>query len=153
MNDKNDWAIYGLKPGMVVQCDFGMGTKGGGVHPEIGKTRPVVIVSRELVDRDYLTTVVPLSSRPPREVKGWHVEINTSPLPEKLQKNSWAKCDLVTPVSHKRLNLYTAGYDRQAGKRIYFRGRVNQADLKLIREGVLYSLDLGYLVEYVKKSW
>lgn len=145
--------IYGIKPGWLVQCDLAMGTKKGGVSPEISKTRPAVVVSRQLPDRDYMATVVPLSTVPPREPMGWHVELDTRNFPSQLtRQHTWAKCDLIMAVSHARLSLYPAGRDNR-GKRMYFRERISRSDLSKIREAILAGLSLDYLKEHVKNAW
>jgi uncharacterized protein YifN (PemK superfamily) len=86
------------KAGMVLMCDFS-----GNVPPEINKTRPVVVVTPAHVRRRELSTVVPLSTKPPRFVLPYHHRLTSLPFPGAAQE-AWAKCDLVQSVSHARLD-------------------------------------------------
>lgn len=86
------------KAGMVLMCDFS-----GNVPPEIGKQRPVVVVTPAHVRRHELATVVPLSTKAPRVVLPYHYKLISQPYPGASLK-SWAKCDLVQTVSHARLD-------------------------------------------------
>lgn len=91
------------KAGMVLMCDFS-----GSVPPEIGKQRPVVIVTPAHVRRSGLATVVPLSTKPPRIVQPYHHKLISQPFLGASLK-SWAKCDLVQTVSYARLDRISVG--------------------------------------------
>ena len=85
------------KPGMVLMCNFS-----GNVPPEIGKTRPVVIVTPAHVKRRELATAVPLSTKPPHVAYAYHHRLISAAYPG-AAREVWAKCDLVTSVSYTRL--------------------------------------------------
>ena len=106
--------------GMVLICDFR-----GTVMPEICKIRPVVIVSPPSVRRPMLSTIVPLSTTPPRVVRSCHFRLRSPPY-EAARGEIWAKCDLIMSVSHRRLSHVRLG-DRLAV------GWVGADELKAIR--------------------
>ena len=83
---------------MVLMCDFS-----GSIPPEIGKTRPVVIVTPPHVRRRELATAVPLSTKPPQIAYAYHHRVISSAYPG-AAKEVWAKCDLVMSVSYARLH-------------------------------------------------
>jgi mRNA interferase MazF len=99
------------KAGMVLMCDFR-----GNILPEIGKTRPVVVVTPAHVRRRELATVIPLSTKAPHIPLSYHHRLTSVPFPGAAQ-DVWAKCDLVQSVSHERLdrirtntNNFVVGY-------------------------------------------
>ena len=83
---------------MVLSCNFE-----GYKHPEIGKRRPVVVISPNHLARPSLFTLIPLSSTPPNPVWPYHYLLPASPFP-KWPKASWAKCDMVATVNISRLD-------------------------------------------------
>lgn len=83
---------------MVLQCDFR-----GYMVPEIVKSRPVVIISPNHLNRPGLFTVVPLSTTPPDPVCPYHYKLIGNPIPGESAE-VWAKCDLVASVSRARLD-------------------------------------------------
>lgn len=88
---------------MVLRCDFS-----GSIAPEIGKIRPVVVITPHYVQRYRLCAVVPLSTRRPAIALAYHVRLHGTPFPGAALEQ-WAKCDLATSVSHARLDRIPAG--------------------------------------------
>ena len=80
--------------------------------PEIIKTRPVVVVSRHKKGGAGTCTVVPLSTTPPKPIEPWHIELTARGMPDHY-KGRWAKCDLITNVSFKRLFLFKVKFRGQ----------------------------------------
>jgi uncharacterized protein YifN (PemK superfamily) len=84
------------------------------------KRRPCVVLSPELDGRQFLTTIVPLSTTPPREVKPWHTLLSFDPvLPRPFSSpQMWVKGDIVLTVAFHRLRLLNAGKEVD-GQRVY----------------------------------
>ena len=127
--------------GAVLMCDFTTGFQ----LPEMVKRRPVVVVSRK---HRELCTVVPLSTAAPSPVEACHHKLSEHSLPFALTKGRdvWAKCDLITTVGFGRLDRIMIGREPRSGRRLYASQRVNAADLRSIREGVLHVLALNGLI-------
>jgi uncharacterized protein YifN (PemK superfamily) len=51
---------YHPETGTILICDYNLG--GGFIEPEMVKRRPVVVISPRFRHRDWLCTVVPLST-------------------------------------------------------------------------------------------
>jgi uncharacterized protein YifN (PemK superfamily) len=109
------------KAGMVLVCDFR-----GAVDPEIGKVRPVVVISPNHPRRPGLVTVVPLSATRPNPIRAFHQQLSQSLLPGRASE-VWAKCDLVTSVAVARLDRV------RVGRGEYSVGRVSDEELRRIR--------------------
>jgi uncharacterized protein YifN (PemK superfamily) len=118
--------------GMVLICDFQ-----GTVWPEICKVRPVVVVSASHVRRALLATVVPLSTTRPQRVCAHHVLLRNRPYPS-AHHEVWAKCDLVTSVSHSRLTRVRLSPQR------FVIGRVSDEELSLIRIAAASSFAIDF---------
>ena len=74
------------------------------VLPEIGKQRPVVIVSKGLGHGEDVVTIVPVTSSPQnKKEQKYCVKIES--LFEK-NRTSWVLCNHITTVSKKRLSLH-----------------------------------------------
>jgi uncharacterized protein YifN (PemK superfamily) len=112
------------KAGMVLMCDFR-----GNILPEIGKKRPVVVVTPSHIERAELVAVVPLSTRPPQIVLSYHHRLTSQPF-WGAARVSWAKCDLVQSVSHERLNRISTRENQQVI------GYVSHQDLVAIRYAI-----------------
>ena len=118
------------RAGQILVCDF------SGFHPpEIGKVRPVVVISPKLDFRSELATVVPLSTRAPRVDVAYvcQLERNYTPWGAEDQA-SFAKCDLVMNIGLHRLSGF------KVDRRKYITPKVSDADLKKIRRAVLAGL-------------
>lgn len=121
---------YAPPAGTILICDFK-----NGIHPEICKKRPVVVISGAN-KRHNLVTVVPLSTTQPSPIQGWHCLVSTNlPAPFHGSAHAYAKCDLVTSVSYQRLDLFYNGKDHN-GKRIYITPTVSQIEFTQICEGI-----------------
>ncbi|WP_435656157.1 type II toxin-antitoxin system PemK/MazF family toxin [Brucella pituitosa] len=133
------------KPGMVLMCEFGPNPNdfGGepilsgplGVPPEMTKNRFVVVMTPGK-SHHGTCVVVPLSTVPPPEVQKYHHCFTAgqyqflTPL-----KDSWAKTNMVTTVSYRRLDRV-----RVNGK--YATPYLEEADFKKIKACVAHALQL-----------
>jgi uncharacterized protein YifN (PemK superfamily) len=116
--------------GTVLICDFR-----GNILPEIVKRRPVIVVTPRLPYRDKLYTVVPLSLTPPDHPQPYQVRLSKNYNPaEDPTLPCWAKCDLITNVSQKRLDRF------RVGPRRYHTPRISAEDLAAVRNGMLAAL-------------
>jgi uncharacterized protein YifN (PemK superfamily) len=113
-------------------------------EPEMVKTRPVVVVTREHGGRPSLCTVVPLSTTPPDPVLDFHVRIDAQRLPRVLANDeTWAKCDMLYTLSLDRLDRIRSGRNRATGKRVYETGRISLEELAAIRRAIAFALGLS----------
>lgn len=131
-------------PGMVLTCKYEPGFR----IPEMVKTRPVVVITPRLRNRDNLCTVVPLSTSEPSTVCDYHclVELGFE-LPEPWGGDkAWVKADMLATVGFHRLDLIKLGKD-QYGKRKYLNKTIPKGELTKIRNCVLHALSLGHLTE------
>jgi uncharacterized protein YifN (PemK superfamily) len=137
------------KPGQVVMCDFGPdpanieppGVMVGplAVRPEIWKVRHAIVVSA----RFGITTVVPISSSVPRVPGRSTVHLPAGKYPFlSADEDSWVKAELIESASNSRL-------DRPylAGRRSIV--RVDDDDLKLVRQAILHALSLSSLTGHL----
>lgn len=135
--------------GDVVMCEFGPdpsaivapGVMRGplSVKPEIWKFRQVAIVS----SFGRLAIVVPFSTSRPKIARNYHVHIVAGSYPFLTTANdSWLKADLVTTVSHDRLDRCQV-----AGR--YQRVNLTSAHLKALRAACLHGIGLGRLVQHL----
>jgi mRNA interferase MazF len=120
-------------PGSLLQCDFTL--HANPQDPEIGKARPVIVVSRP---SNGLCIVVPLSTKRPGVLRPWHIEMDHSPWPANLRNQCWAKCDFLLTVAHWRLDRYFR--KDQYGKRKYLPFAATAADFEAIKSGILAAL-------------
>jgi uncharacterized protein YifN (PemK superfamily) len=93
--------LFHPKPGTVLMCDFTTGF----VPPEMVKRRHVVVVSPRYRRHTGLCLVVPFSTVAPLVIEPHHVEI----APGSYAffdpcKSVWAKADMLTCVSCRRLD-------------------------------------------------
>lgn len=129
---------YHPNPGTLVMCDFTTGFRA----PEMIKKRPVVIVSPTRRRGGQLYTVVPLSTKAPNPVEGYHHKMDPASLPQVWSgKENWAKCDVIVTVSLDRLDRIMVGRD-YSGKRIYVAPQVLPSDLLAIRKCIIQALGL-----------
>ena len=112
-------------------------------EPEMIKTRPVVVVTKEHRGRPSLCTVVPLSTTRPDPILDFHVRIDERRLPRTLRNQAtWAKCDMLYTLSRDRLDRIRCGRDRATGQRVYETGRVSVDELAKVRRAIAYALGL-----------
>lgn len=134
--------MFHPKPRMLLMCDFDTGFK----PPEMVKKRPVVIVSPRRRNNNQLSIVVPLSTTKPEQIERYHHCLSPHSLPGKFsERETWAKCDMVTTVSLARLDRIYLGKDRK-GKRLYVSDAVLSEDFQAIQRGVLAALGLDNLI-------
>lgn len=114
------------------------------------KTRPVVIISPRLRNRDNLCTVVPLSQSEPKKIQAYHYEMTLPrPLPSPWSAGTyWVKADMMATVAFHRLHLIGIGKDHE-GKRKYLTSIIPCDDLRNIRICLLHALGMKSLTEYV----
>lgn len=139
---------YHPETGTILICDYNLG--GGFIEPEMVKRRPVVVISPRFRHRDWLCTVVPLSTTPPSPAQAYHYKLELDdPLPEPYNSPvQWVKGDMLATVSFKRLSFPFRGKD-ESGRRQNIINIVDPADLRNIRECVLYALALSHLTEHL----
>ena len=132
---------YHPKPGAIILCDYT-----GFKVPEMVKTRPVVVVSPRLRNRDELCTVVPLSTTEPNRKQLYHCEIEmVRPLPAPwVSIKYWVKADMLATVGFHRLSPIRIGQDHE-GKRKYLNYVLNAEELQNVRDCVLQALGLPHL--------
>jgi len=95
--------------GRILICDFDMAR----VHPEIDKERRVVVISPRSYNHRHgngpgRCLVIPFSATEPHEITPAHVPF-ADDIYKCLSEPTWALCDLVTSVSHTRLNNVQIG--------------------------------------------
>lgn len=124
--------------GEVVLCRYPQDV----ISPEIGKTRPVVVVGPRLRRRGGLATIVPLSTTGPNPVEPYHVLIRLpQPLPAPFDSpDMWAKCDLLSSVALDRLDRFKVKGSRHGGPRRFTTGRVSAEQLVALRAAVIQGL-------------
>jgi mRNA interferase MazF len=124
-------------------CDFR-----GFVVPEMVKVRPVVVVSKTIIGREGLCTVVPLSTKAPNVVCDHHHLLDPESLPTPLRKRqAWAKCDMIATVSHQRLDRYKVR--TRDGTRLYLKATAIPEDMKAIQRAMLCGLSLSHLTGHL----
>lgn len=128
---------YFPRAGAMLMCDLTDFSP-----PEMDKKRPVIIISPRLPSRSGLVAVVPTSTTAPRHSLPFCVLLskNYHPL-EPDQPPQWAKCDMVMNLSIERLDGFKVGH------RKWEHPIVSEEDLKAVRNGVLYGLGFGNLIE------
>ena len=117
------------RKGSVLICDFR-----GNELPEITKKRPVVIITPRLPYRDSLATIVPLSTTPPKYDVDYVVKLRGYYGNDPQRPQQYAKCDLISSVSFRRLDRVKIGY------RKYITPTVSEDDLQNIINGVRRAL-------------
>lgn len=137
------------RQGGILMCDFGpdpddpltfpLGRPPVGVSPEMWKIRQVVVVSPGALNHKHGTgpgvcLVVPFSATPPRSEAAWDVHFAAKSYAS-LPKASWAKCALVSLVSHARLDRVIVG-------RGYRGDFLSPIDLARVQDGLRAALGL-----------
>ena len=117
-------------------CDFTTGF----VKPEMVKVRHVVVISPRSRDRSGLCLVVPFSCQAPNPVMPFHYQIPADKYPFFSPGEAvWAKADMVTSVSHQRL-------DRVCVNGRYDSPLLEESDFVAIQNAVLQAMGLGHFV-------
>jgi uncharacterized protein YifN (PemK superfamily) len=127
-------------PGTVLICDYDLG-RSAVMPPEMDKRRPVVVVSprRRRVIGPFL--VVPFSTSAPLHPDPTHHHIPAGTYDFLAQdRDSWAKCELVSAVAASRL-------DRLWNRGAYIAPRVSDADLHAVRLGMIHAIGAAPLLE------
>lgn len=134
---------YHPAQGTILMCDY----RSGFIPPEMVKSRPCIVVSPRLRQRNNLCSVVPLSTTPPDPILDHHCQISLDrPLPAPFNSPTmWVKCDMLATVSFDRLDLI------QVAKRTYITPRVTADELEMIQLGMLHALGLGLELERLEK--
>ena len=112
------------------------------IPPEMTKVRHVVVISprgRRVNINNGTCLVVPFSTEPPDHLEPYHVLMPKGVYPFfHIDKDVWAKANLVTHVSFARL-------DRVLINRRYSHAELNPEDFKRIQIGVAHAVGLGSL--------
>lgn len=119
----------------VLGCDF----NGMRSPPEMGKHRPVVILSCSPA-RPRLALVIPLSTTAPEPVQPWHYKLSRQSSWDRMER--WAKCDMIYAVSLDRLFLLRHGRKPDGRRRYLVNYRVSAEDFAAIQAGVLKALNI-----------
>ena len=120
--------------GTMLLCDFSTGFQ----PPEMVKMRPVVVLS-ECTRNIQTCIVVPVSSVPPTRSKALVVELDQSRYGF-LNCKSYAKCEMITTVSRRRLFLFR---ERITGRSLGSRRTTIDANLLAsLRRGAARALGL-----------
>jgi uncharacterized protein YifN (PemK superfamily) len=125
-------------PGTIVRVDLSEGFR----PPEMRKRRPAVVLSPPIPGRQFLCTIVPLSTSEPRIKLPHHMQIALDPpLPHPYSEPvMWLKGDVVLTVAFHRLRLLFAEWN--GGQRVYD-VRVLEPDVMArVRECVRHGLGL-----------
>lgn len=138
---------YYPRLGEVLVCHYGHQA----IHPEIGKSRPCVVIGPRLRNRGGLVGVVPLSTTAPPEMCDYHriIEFNpTMPAPYNSPV-MWAKCDLFSNVSLERLDRFKLPAKRYGGPRTFTTGQLGEDVVAELKRAVLCGLGLGSLTIHI----
>lgn len=138
---------YPPQLGQIVICDYSTGFR----KPEMVKERLAVVVSKRLPHRDGLCTVVPLSTTPSRSGIKYQCKVELpfeAPTPY-AGIIKWAKADMLATLSYDRMGLPYTGRNPATGKRKYLKMVLQPAELKKIRQAILFALDLDDLTNHL----
>lgn len=131
-------------------CDYSTGFR----EPEMVKRRLAVVLSPRLPHRDFLCTVVPLSTTPSRTGIRYQcrVTLPISPPPPFEGTIKWAKADMLATLAYGgsgRLTLPHTGKDPATGKRQYVKIVLPEAELRAVQRAVLYALGMDSLTDHL----
>ena len=137
---------YHPKQGAVVLVQFDKAFK----EPEMVKTRPCVVISKEMKFRPNLLTVVPLSTTPPKPVMPWHAEVDLGlELPPRwASRTCWVKGDMVYSIGFHRADLFRLGRAAD-GRRIYQTAALTNDKLCMVQACVLQGIGLPHLTKHL----
>ena len=123
------------EPGMVLMCDYNTGF----IAPEMVKVRHSIVVSPKIQNSQGLCIVVPISSVRPNPVLAYHYRFMPNAYPFFTPgRPHCAKCDMVSHVSHARL-------DRVQIRGKYESLKITAADLEAIRNCLLSAIGMAAL--------
>lgn len=143
---------FNPSPGDVLLCDFEIGGERAGAelrtfrHPEIGKQRLVVVVSRHARKRPSAVIVVPFSSSLPPHLAGpsaYRIPVEKYRFFRKPVV--YAKAEAITHVALERLARIPVD-DKMVVPRL------DHTDLAGVQRAVLHALNLGGLADYLSVS-
>ncbi len=119
-----------LKQGQVLICDFSSGF----VPPEMTKTRPVIVISRESTHKRRPCTIVPFSTTAPALIEPWHTLFAINPIgPTFMVPGVSAKCDMHYTVSFERLSK---PHRKTRNGPEYFAPKLSGDEIKRVQNGV-----------------
>lgn len=124
--------------GTILICDF------YGFHePEMVKERPVIVISKPILSRKGLCTIVATSTTDPPVELPMHYKIKITPrLPEPFDAEyRWIKGDMVYAFAFDRFNFPYIKKNRN-GKRIYDIRQVTPDQLLKIQECVMAGIGI-----------
>ncbi len=136
---------YHPPKGAILRCDFSQGFQ----IPEMVKERLVVVLTPQIKSRHKLSTVVALSTTPPKNVMQYHAQIDIEPpLPPYYTSNGlWVKGDMVNAVGFHRLNFVTFG--KKTGTRNYYQHTLSADNLTIVQKCVLRGMGLQNLTKHL----
>ena len=127
--------------GLILICDYDLAR----VHPEMNKSRRVVVVSPRSYNRRHgegfgRCVVVPFTATEPKVANPALVSISAGRY-QSLPRNSWAVCDAVMAVSHARLRRVWTGPGRALNEFLL------PQDLRQIEAALRHSMGLVEIEE------
>lgn len=122
--------------GRILICDFDLAR----IHPEMAKARRVVVVSPRSYNRRHgagpgRCLVVPFSSTAPPEITPAHVTF-TADKYVCLTEPTWALCDVISSMSHNRLDSVQVGGVNQLES-------IDEQDMERIAAGMEHALGIA----------
>ncbi|WP_254695520.1 type II toxin-antitoxin system PemK/MazF family toxin [Oceanicola sp. D3] len=114
------------------------------------KPRLAIVISKPIVARGGLCTVVPLSTTAPDPVMPYHCALEVAfKMPSVWgNRKRWVKGDMVYAAGFHRIDLLSLGKDR-SGKRIYQTSTISEQQLAIVQRCVLQGLGLGTLTKHL----
>lgn len=94
------------RAGQILICHFGLGFR----SPEMVKTRPVMVIPPKIIPWTKLCVVLPISSKAPNPVMGYHYKLPDGLVPDEKYEEAWIKGDTVMAVSCHRLDRVKTGF-------------------------------------------
>lgn len=124
--------------GTILICDFT-----GFKTPEMVKKRPVIVVSKPIVSRPDLCTVVALSTTSPSKILPMHYELKLDPpLPIPYDSPShWVKGDMIYSFSFRRFSYPCKGRD-SSGTRIHVYEVISAEQLKCVQKCIMAGIGI-----------
>lgn len=118
-------------------CDFEMAF----VSPEMSKKRPCVVISQSSLNHKHgraagTCTIVPFSATIPQSPTPADVEFYLGSY-WSLTKLCWAKCAMMTTISHDRLDLVLQGGARRRNE------VMRSADMARLEDAIRFALGLA----------
>lgn len=105
------------------------------------KKRPVIVVSPRLPHRSAIVAIVPISTTAPKHELPFVVKLSKNYHPtEAKELVTWAKCDMLLNIGVHRLDAF------KVGRRKYTYPTLTPEDLAGVRNGIVYGLGMGHLL-------